>query len=77
VHGAGPRTCRLLLERFGSADRIFKAAEEEIVAREWDAMSLAHLRVLMILRRWRKNSANCRGSALAWCDGPTPSTRRI
>ncbi|HVA41182.1 MAG TPA: DNA-processing protein DprA, partial [Candidatus Binataceae bacterium] len=32
VHGAGPRTCRLLLERFGSADRIFKATEEEITA---------------------------------------------
>ena len=30
VHGAGPRTCRLLLERFGSAERIFKASEEEI-----------------------------------------------
>ena len=30
VHGAGPRTCRLLLERFGSAERIFKATEEEI-----------------------------------------------
>lgn len=32
VHGAGPRTCRLLLERFGSAERIFKATEEEIIA---------------------------------------------
>jgi len=32
VHGAGPRTCRLLLERFGSAERIFKATEEEITA---------------------------------------------
>ncbi len=32
VHGAGPRTCRLLLERFGSAEQIFKAAEEEIIA---------------------------------------------
>jgi DNA processing protein len=30
VHGAGPRTCRLLLERFGSAEQIFKATEEEI-----------------------------------------------
>ena len=32
VHGAGPRTCRRLLERFGSAERIFKAGEQEIVA---------------------------------------------
>lgn len=32
VHGAGPRTCRLLLERFGSAERIFQAAEDEIAA---------------------------------------------
>ena len=32
VHGAGPRTCRLLLERFGSAERIFKATDEEISA---------------------------------------------
>jgi len=32
VHGAGPRTCRLLLDRFGSAEAIFKANEEEIVA---------------------------------------------
>ena len=32
VHGVGPRTCRLLLERFGSAERIFKAGEQEIVA---------------------------------------------
>jgi DNA processing protein len=32
VHGAGPRTCRLLLERFGSAEQIFKASEEEIGA---------------------------------------------
>jgi len=30
VHGAGPRTCRLLLERFGSAEQIFKATEEEL-----------------------------------------------
>ncbi|HVB80779.1 MAG TPA: DNA-processing protein DprA [Candidatus Binataceae bacterium] len=32
VRGAGPRTCRLLLERFGSAERIFKATEEDIIA---------------------------------------------
>jgi DNA processing protein len=32
VHGAGPRTCRLLLERFGSAEQIFKAKEEETTA---------------------------------------------
>jgi DNA processing protein len=32
VRGAGPRTCRLLLERFGSAERIFKATEDEIAA---------------------------------------------
>ncbi len=32
VHGAGPRTCRLLLERFGSAEQIFKAPEVEIAA---------------------------------------------
>ena len=32
VHGAGPRTCRLLLERFGSAEPIFKATEQEITA---------------------------------------------
>jgi DNA processing protein len=32
VHGAGPRTCRLLLERFGSAEQIFKSTEEEITA---------------------------------------------
>lgn len=32
VHGAGPRTCRLLLERFGSAEQIFKAKQEEIIA---------------------------------------------
>lgn len=31
VHGAGPRTCRLLLERFGSAEQIFKASQEEII----------------------------------------------
>src|ERR1700674_5830791 len=32
VHGAGPRTCRLLLERFGSAEQSFKSTEEEIIA---------------------------------------------
>ncbi len=32
VHGAGPRTCRLLLERFGSAEQVFKAPEDEIAA---------------------------------------------
>jgi DNA processing protein len=32
VHGAGPRTCRLLLERFGSAEQIFKATEDQITA---------------------------------------------
>ena len=32
VRGAGPRTCRLLLERFGSAEQIFKATEDEITA---------------------------------------------
>lgn len=32
VHGAGPRTCRLLLERFGSAEHVFKAREAEIAA---------------------------------------------
>jgi len=32
VHGAGPRTCRLLLDRFGSAEQIFKATEDEIAA---------------------------------------------
>src|SRR3984893_1429108 len=32
VHGAGPRTCRLLLERFGSAEQIFEATEDETAA---------------------------------------------
>ncbi len=32
VHGVGPRTCRLLLERFGSAEQIFKATEDEVAA---------------------------------------------
>jgi DNA processing protein len=32
VHGVGPRTCRLLLEHFGSAERIFKANQDEVVA---------------------------------------------
>ncbi len=32
VRGAGPRTCRLLLERFGTAERIFKTTEEEIAS---------------------------------------------
>jgi DNA processing protein len=32
VHGAGPRTCRLLLERLGSAEQIFKSTGEEITA---------------------------------------------
>ena len=32
VPGAGPRTCRLLLERFGTAEHIFQATESEIVS---------------------------------------------
>ena len=32
VRGVGPRTCRLLLERFGSPEQIFDAREAEIVA---------------------------------------------
>ncbi len=32
VQGVGPRTCRLLLERFGFAEQIFKATEDEIAA---------------------------------------------
>jgi DNA processing protein len=32
IHGAGPRTCRLLLERFGSAEQVFKTSEAEIAA---------------------------------------------
>ncbi len=32
VHGVGPRTCRLLLDQFGSAERIFEATEDEITA---------------------------------------------
>jgi len=32
IHGVGPRTCRLLLERFGSAEQIFKASAEEVSA---------------------------------------------
>jgi DNA processing protein len=31
VHGVGPRTCRVLLERFGSAEQIFAASESELV----------------------------------------------
>jgi DNA processing protein len=30
VHSVGPRTCRVLLERFGSAERIFGASESEL-----------------------------------------------
>ena len=30
VHGVGPRVARLLLERFGSADRIFAASEADL-----------------------------------------------
>jgi DNA processing protein len=32
VHGVGPRTSRLLLENFGSAEKIFKASAEEVAA---------------------------------------------
>lgn len=32
IHGAGPRTCRVLLERFGSAEQVFKTPEAEIAA---------------------------------------------
>jgi DNA processing protein len=32
IHGVGPRTCRLLLDRFGSAEQIFKTPEAEIAA---------------------------------------------
>jgi DNA processing protein len=32
IHGAGPRTIRLLLEKLGSAEQIFKASEEKIAA---------------------------------------------
>lgn len=32
VHGVGPRTYRLLLERFGSPELIFKASEDDIAA---------------------------------------------
>ncbi len=30
IHGAGPRTLRLLLEKLGSAEQIFRASEEEV-----------------------------------------------
>lgn len=32
IHGAGPRTCRVLLERFGSAEQVFKTPEAGIAA---------------------------------------------
>ena len=32
IHGVGPRTCRLLLEKFGSAEQIFRATPEEVGA---------------------------------------------
>src|SRR5271154_2337689 len=32
VYGAGPRTCRLMLERCGAAEQILKASVEKIIA---------------------------------------------
>ena len=32
VHGVGPRTCKLLIEKFGTPEKIFQLNSEEIAA---------------------------------------------
>ena len=75
VHGAGPRTCRLLLERFGSAERIFKAGEQEIVAAGAGRNVARAIAAFNDFAPLERNCANYRGSAPTWCAGPMPTTR--
>ena len=32
VHGVGPRTCKLLIEKFGAPEKIFQLSAEQIAA---------------------------------------------
>ena len=75
VHGVGPRTCRLLLERFGSARANFQRQRTMKSSRPGSRRNdRPHYRRLSTTSsRWKRNCANCRGSARAWCDGPMPT----
>ena len=72
VHGAGPRTCRLLLERFGSAEQIFKSTEEEIIAAGVGRNVARAIAGFKDFAPLEKELCELPRLVRAWCDGPMP-----
>ncbi len=66
VRGVGPRTARLLLERFGSAEEIFRQPADALIEARITRPVALGITASTIFRLSKRNSASCRRSVDAW-----------
>src|SRR5208337_387404 len=78
ARGVGPRTCKLLIEKFGTPEKIFQLSSDEIAAAGCRATRRAVSPSFAISNRLRKNCASCRTSArlIKWTDPDYPPNLR-
>ena len=79
VRGLGPRTCRVLLERFGSAERIFGASESELADAGIPinaARNLLNFDQFAPLERTLCEVERLGAHLVRWCDAEYPDNLR-
>src|SRR6266446_2531448 len=79
VHGVGPRTCRLLIDKFGSPEKIFSLSAEEIgaagVARN-AARAIVEFRDFEPLEKELCELPNLGARMIKWTDADYPANLR-
>ena len=79
VHGVGPRTCKLLIEKFGAPEKIFQLSSDEIAAAgvpRNTARSIAEFRDFEPLEKELCELPNIGARLIKWSDADYPSNLR-
>src|SRR5271169_3616946 len=79
VHGVGPRTCKLLIEKFGTPEKIFQLSSDEIAAAgvpRNTARSIAEFRDFEPLEKELCELPNIGARLVKWTDNDYPPNLR-
>jgi DNA processing protein len=79
VHGVGPRTCKLLIEKFGAPEKIFQLSSDEIAAAgvpRNTARSIAEFRDFEPLEKELCELPNIGARLVKWSDADYPTNLR-
>jgi DNA processing protein len=79
VHGVGPRTCKLLIEKFGTPEKIFQLNSEEIAAAgvpRNTARSITEFRDFEAIEKELCELPNIGARLVKWSDADYPSNLR-